>query len=214
MPSSAQILDGLTNITNEWRILAAIWHGYFALLGVGLGIGWRPSKRFAGMLLGLPLLSVSALAWASSNPFNGVAFALGAAVLVASSVRLSGRVNIGRTWLICLGATFFAFGWIYPHFLATESSLAYLYAAPTGLIPCPTLSVVIGLALMVNGLNSRAWSLLLAIMGLSYGIFGGVVLEVGIDWILAVAALTILLIGIFGLTDTEQVATSRLTANE
>lgn len=50
-----------------------------------------------------------------------------------------------------------------------------------GLIPCPTLAMVIGLAMIGGGLGSRAWSYTLAGFGLFYGVFGvarlGVVLD-------------------------------------
>ena len=52
---------------------------------------------------------------------------------------------------------------------------------PTGLVPCPTLSIVIGLALIVEGLDSRIWtSVLVGATGVFYGIFGAVRLGVTI----------------------------------
>ena len=38
---------------------------------------------------------------------------------------------------------------------------ALLYASPVGLVPCPTLAVAIGFALLGNGLGPRVWSLTL-----------------------------------------------------
>ena len=43
--------------------------------------------------------------------------------------------------------------------------MAYAYASPFGLLPCPTLSVVIGLTLIFGGLQSTAWSVLLIAAG-------------------------------------------------
>jgi hypothetical protein len=91
------------------------------------------------------------------------------------------------------GSLLFVFGWVYPHFLETRSILTYLYAAPTGLIPCPTLSTVIGLSLILGGLGSRAWSLTLGFAGIFYGVFGAAWLGVTIDWFLAVGALVAVL---------------------
>jgi hypothetical protein len=144
------------------------------------------------VLLGLPLLSVSALAWIHRNPFNGTFFAVSGIALIALSTRLShDRVWVAPWWAATAGALLFAFGWIYPHFLNTSSFLPYLYSAPTGLIPCPTLSTVIGIGLILGGLGSRAWSLVLGLTGIFYGIFGGARLGVWIDWILVLGALTI-----------------------
>lgn len=81
------------------------------------------------------------------------------------------------------------FGWIYPHFLDNATPMEYLYAAPTGLIPCPTLSIVIGFTLILGGLRLRPWCLVLTIMGLFYGVFGAGRLGVKIDGVLLLGAL-------------------------
>ena len=64
----------------------------------------------------------------------------------------------------------------------------YLYAAPTGLVPCPAVSAVFGLALVTRGLDSRAVSLGSAVLGLLYGLFGALRLGVHHDIGLVVAA--------------------------
>jgi hypothetical protein len=87
-----------------------------------------------------------------------------------------------------------SFGWVYPHFLESGNWFNYLYAAPTGLIPCPTLSITIGFALLANGLSSRVWSLFLAIIGLFYGLFGIFRLEVHLDVGLLVGALLLFIL--------------------
>ena len=97
----------------------------------------------------------------------------------------------------------FAFGWVYPHFLDTSTSLTYLYAAPTGLIPCPTLSIVIGVGLIVGGLGSRAWSIFLGALGDFYSIFGAVRLGVVLDWVLLFGSLMIVL-SVFVIAHGEQ----------
>ena len=146
-----------------------------------------------GILLALPLVSVSALAWLAANPFNGTFFALagiGLAVIAAGLPRT--RIQLAPPWAIVAGVLLFAFGWAYPHFLDTRSYLLYLYAAPTGLIPCPTLAIVTGLALIAGGLGSRAWSLVLGGTGIFYGLFGAMRLGVELDWVLPLGALIML----------------------
>ena len=90
----------------------------------------------------------------------------------------------------------FSFGWVYPLFLESPSLLTYLYAAPTGLIPCPTLSIVIGLTVILSGLGSRLFSLLLGVSGVFYGIFGSARLGVMIDLVLLAGALLILFLAL------------------
>ena len=192
MPTPDEILSGLSEIANTWQVLAIFWHVYFGVLALLLLQGARPPRRVVGVLLGLPLLSVSVLAWINGNPFNGTFFAVSGIALIAISTRLShDRVRVAPSWAATVGALLFAFGWVYPHFLNTSSVLPYLYSAPTGLIPCPTLSIVIGLALILGGLGARTWSLVLGVTGIFYGLFGSVRLGVLIDWVLSLGALTI-----------------------
>jgi hypothetical protein len=206
MPSSQQILSGLSTIANHWQMLAIAWHIYFALLAGGLAFGIRPSKRIVAILLTLPLVSVSVLAWLSANPFNGIVFALASIALLYIAVRLpQEKVNrVTSPWLVSAGALLFVFGWVYPHFLETTSLVPYLYAAPAGLIPCPTLSIVTGLSLMVGGLESRAWSLTLGGIALFYGLFGALRLGVTIDLILLLGALLTLLMVLLPKTGTPK----------
>src|SRR5215204_4030085 len=163
MPSSTAILAGLTTIANEWWTVAVFWHAYVALLLVAIAARLDCSVRLLGGLLVLPLLSVSALAWASGNPFNGVIFAGLSLTLAAIVYRSPPRtIQIASGPPLLLGVMFVAFGWIYPHFVETSHWSGYLIAAPLGLLPCPTLSAIIGLTLIVSGLESVAWSVTLA----------------------------------------------------
>ncbi len=189
MPTPDQILAELNRITNDWTSLAAAWHVYYAAIALMILARTYPSRTFMGVMLALPLLSVSILAWLYGNPFNGTSFTLAAAALVIIAARLHRQtVRIARHWMVIIGAFLFSFGWFYPHFLKASSFWTYLYAAPTGLIPCPTLSASTGLALVLNGLCSRAWMLILGMVGLFYGIFGVVRLGVQIDSLLLVGA--------------------------
>jgi drug/metabolite transporter (DMT)-like permease len=74
-----------------------------------------------------------------------------------------------------------------------SSLLPYLYSAPTGLIPCPTLSIVIGLAVALRGLGSRTWSLVLCATAIFYGVYGAAHLGVTLDWVLLLGALMLVL---------------------
>ncbi len=189
MPTVDQILLGLKETANRWQAVAICWHIYFSSITIVLLSGIRPSKRVSGLLVALPLLSVSMIAWESSNPFNGLIYALvGLAVLHISTRLPREKTQIAPLWLLIPGILMFIFGWVYPHFLDTSSLVSYLYAAPTGLIPCPTLSIVIGLVMILNGLSSRALSLILGAVGIYYGITGVVQPGVAIDWVLLLGA--------------------------
>lgn len=190
MPTPEEILAGLSAIANDWRLLAIFWHGYFAALIFGLFAGLRLKGRLFGILLAAPMLSVSALAWIHGNPFNGFFFALTGVVLIGIAARIEiERLSIAPMRLTIPGALLILFGWVYPHFLQDTGATAYLYSAPTGLVPCPTLSVIIGFTLVLRGLGSRVWCLVLSAVGLFYGAFGAGRLGVTIDWILFIGAL-------------------------
>jgi len=185
MPTPEEILAGLEAIAREAWPLAVVWH-VIAVAGLlAVGLGWRPSRRLLAVSLALPLASVAALAWTHHNPFNGALFTAGAVTVAVLGARLP-RAPIGRApaWARALGAAMVVFGLVYPHFIEADTWLTWLYAAPTGLVPCPTLSLVIGVALLANGLDARALSLVLAGLGLFYGAFGvarlGVMLDVGL----------------------------------
>jgi hypothetical protein len=185
MPTPQEILLGLSLIAREAWLIALGWHVVIAIALAALALGWRPRKRLAAALLALPLASASAMTWTYGNPFNGALLAGAAAAIAVLATRLpSEPVVAGRTHWRVAGGLMVAFGWVYAHFLPEQLAYAFLYAAPTGLVPCPTLATVTGFALMAGGFHSRAWSWTLAAFGLFYGLFGvlrlGVVLDVGL----------------------------------
>ena len=83
---------------------------------------------------------------------------------------------------------------MHPLFLEAETAADYLYAAPLGLVPCPTLSVVVGASIIFHGMESRSWSIVLASAALFYGIFGSLYLGVTIDWALSAGGVSLLML--------------------
>jgi hypothetical protein len=133
-------------------------------------------------LLGLPLLSVCALARISGNPFNGTVFAvLWLSLTSAASTLPAGTVHVAPAISFVPGLLLVAFGWAYPHFLEVMRWTAYLLAAPLGVLPCPTLSAVIGFTLMLDLRRSMAWSLTLAAAAVVFGAIGVFRLGVTMD---------------------------------
>jgi hypothetical protein len=182
MPAARDILLGLARIANGATAVAVAWH--VAVVGAVLAIllGFRPKQQLAALLLSLPLASVAALAFADSNSFNGAVFSgLTLSLAVLARRAPCGRVTLRVEGWSALGALLVAFGFVYPHFLQGASWLTYLYAAPLGTLPCPTLSLVIGAALMMGGPELCAWRRVLAVAGGFYAVFGAVRLGVVID---------------------------------
>lgn len=195
MPSAEEIVASLGAIARAGQALAIWWHIYFGVLVLALIAGYRPSRRLFGILLIPPLLSVSALAWLASNPFNGSVFAVTALALAVLAARLNAdKLRAGHRGFVFAGALLFSFGWLYPHFVDASSIWTYFYAAPLGLIPCPTLSAVVGLTVMFRGLESVGWSGVLGLVGAVFGVYGAAVLGITIDWVLAAGSMGALLV--------------------
>ncbi len=200
MPTPAQILSDLGTIANSWKWLAIVWHVYVAVLVLLLVFRVRPTRRLMGTLVCLPLFSASAMAWLGGVPFNGLVLGVIAIVLLVTALRFRGvslhggpvAVTPRRAWIP--GAVMIAFGWVYPHFLEGCSFGTYLYAAPVGLVPCPTLSVIVGFSLILGAFRSCAWTFVAGLTGLFYGIFGAVRLGVPLDWVLAVGSVVMIVL--------------------
>jgi hypothetical protein len=197
MPSPQQIVEGLTRIAGEWQRLAVVWHVALGVLLFALLLGTRPSNRLMAGMLMMPLVSVSVLAWMAGNPFNGTVFAAVVITLIVSARSLSDApVRIEMSMPTVVGGVMVAFGWVYPHFLELGPPTAYLYAAPLGLVPCPTLSAVIGITLIAGGLGSQVWSLIIAGAGILYALFGALRLGVTIDLVLLLGAVTLVVVAV------------------
>ncbi len=190
MPSAEQILEILTQIADNARPVAVIWHILLGIFIVAIIAGWRPSRRLTAIFLAMPLLTVSIFSWIYGNPFNGVTFLIVTILMIYFGVRSADqKIEISTTTYLIPGATMFVFGWIYPHFLENAPIQTYAYSAPVGLVPCSTLSIIIGFALILNGLNNRALAWTLVVAGLFYGLFGAFRLGVMIDLILLAGAI-------------------------
>ena len=197
MPGPGTILEGLRSIANDGIVVAGVWHLCLAAACVALLFGWRPSQRAAATGMAAPVASVAVAAFRYDNPFNGIVFAALAAGMLGLAARLERRpVTVRGTASTIVGAVMIAFGWLYPHFLEQRSPALYLVAAPMGLIPCPTLSLIIGLTFLAGGFGSRAWMFVLAAAGLFYGVFGAARLGVRIDLVLAAGALSLIILGL------------------
>ena len=192
MPTPTEILIGLAAIANEQLVAAILWHAAIAAAMLAFLRGWSPTRPTAALLLAALPVSVSSFAFAYGNPFNGSVFAL-LALLVVFTSRNGSQAMAPPTPAMCwLGAGMVAFGLVYPHFLEGKPLIAYAVAAPTGLIPCPTLAVMAGVTLLKSELFSRRWAITLVVFALFYGVFGMLRLGVWLDVALLAGAIGLL----------------------
>jgi hypothetical protein len=129
-------------------------------------------------------VSVAIAALGYRNPFNGTSFAvLALALAVLGGTRRGRLAHAGPTWAALLGVLLILYGSVYPHFVEGPWYRA-LYAAPVGVLPCPTLAVAAGLTLIIGGFGSRALPAVLAVWTAFYALFGifrlGVTLDAGL----------------------------------
>jgi hypothetical protein len=193
MPPAQDILDGLSRIAVGAVGISMVWHIAVGAVALALLLGSRPRKRVAAMALSAPLASVGVLALWFGNPFNGAIFSLLALALAGLALRAPpGRVAFDTRWFGVLGCALVGFGLVYPHFLGDAPWFTYLYAAPLGAVPCPTLSLVTGAALAAGGFGLGAWRLVLAATGCFYALFGVLRLGVAIDTVLLGGAMGLL----------------------
>ena len=188
MPTSQQILALLATVSSELGWLAILWHVVILAIVVALAAGCRPSLRIASLMLAAPVTSVAIASLAYGNWFNGISFVLLASALVWLRPAPAARVTTGPAWLVSIGIGLVIFGLCYPEFVVGPSTRA-LYAAPVGLIPCPTLAVVAGFTLIAGGFGTRRYPVLLAVWTTFYALFGMFRLGVMLDLGLVIAAL-------------------------
>lgn len=194
MPAPETILAGLRLASVRALAVAGLWHAVLAVGLIAVVRGWRPSRRLGAVLFCLPIVSASTLAFIFGNPFNGALLGLTGPALLAIASRLNQtRVRLASTVEQVIGGAMIGFAWVYPHFLQPLPAATYLWAAPMGVVPCPTLSLVVGLGLVFGGIASRAWSLVVALVALFYGLFGVFRLGVAIDVVLVAGAAALLI---------------------
>ena len=182
MPKTEEILFGLQKIVNNYSTIAIIWHIIFYALIAALIFRWLPTNSLFGLLICVPILSVAILAFLSGNPFNGILFSILTVLIIIFGLRATIQpVQTSQIIFKVIGILMIVFGLVYPHFINPDSLLKYLYASPVGLIPCPTLSILIGFLLLYNGFDSQSLTLTVIVFGLFYGIFGVLKLAVYLD---------------------------------
>jgi len=186
--TSDAILAAAAAIATEWRWLAIVWHALLALALVAILSCRVRDGRAIAMTAALPFTTVAALAWWSGNPFNGTVFTVISITLVTIAARLpASPIPTGARSAVWAGACCCALAWSYPHFLSGTWT-QYLYAAPFGLLPCPTLAFCVGVSLILQSFGSARWTIVVVTAALTYGVIGVFALGVALDWALIAGA--------------------------
>jgi hypothetical protein len=97
-PAADAVLEGLKRIARETTPLAILWHVLLAGVLLALSFGYRPTCRLAGLVLTLPIASVSVVAWRYTHVFNALVLGAGALALAVSACSLpTSRAHGGTT---------------------------------------------------------------------------------------------------------------------
>jgi hypothetical protein len=198
MPTRQEILAGLTWLSNEYTGIAIMWHILTFMLIAALFAGWRPGNKLMVLMLSSLPMSVSLLSSLEGNFFNASVFAFLVVMAIYATLRAGNeKIRGNRSWPDIFGLLSLAFGLFYPEFLNTNSPVEFAYASPAGLIPCPTLAILAGFALLYRGLGSSLWAVTVATSGIFYGLFGVFYLGMYLDWFLVACSSILLLNTLF-----------------
>ncbi|MCK7460673.1 MAG: hypothetical protein MZU84_00590 [Sphingobacterium sp.] len=182
MPKTDEILNGLQKIVNDYSLVAIIWHLVFYALLAALLFKWLPTNRDIRTADLYPCAFGCHTGFHVGESVQRDAFSILAVLGVIFGLKATGQpVQTSQLVFMIIGILMIVFGLVYPHFIDAGSIVKYLYASPAGLIPCPTLSVIIGFLLLYNGFGSQSITLTLIVFGLFYGIFGVLRLGVYLD---------------------------------
>ncbi len=195
MPDRSAILAVSEGIARDAFWLAVAWHVLVGASLLYLFLRRRIRTRTAATLLMAPIASVSLVSLTHDSPFNGLLLLFVAAIGAALALRLpDGLTSGGPRWARALGGLLVVLAWTYPHFSTGRGWTASLYGAPMGVLPCPTLALVVGLTLVGGTLRARAFSTFVGIAGAFYGVYGVLKLGVAIDMglVAGAAALVVL----------------------
>ncbi|HPT30222.1 MAG TPA: hypothetical protein PLW67_00220 [Prolixibacteraceae bacterium] len=188
MPTQEEILSGLQQIADQRSLIAIFWHIVFYLYLFFIILGRKITRQEMSLFVSVPLLSVSVLAWNTANPFNGTVFVLLFVLALYFGLKNQReKVQYSGIFFRLTGAVLMLFGLMYPHF--TGINLSLFIQSPLGLIPCPTLSLIIGFALFFRGFGSKPLVVLYTVAGLFYGFFGVFRLGVMVDAVLVAGSL-------------------------
>ncbi len=193
MPGPSEIVANLAATAAAADRVAMLWHAALLLAALALAGGFSPSRRTAARLVALLPGSAAAVAVLNGSPFNAIVLGL-LTVLLFVLAQGSGVEPVAPAPLIAVvpGLCLFAAGAFYPEFVE-GSRWRVLFAAPVGVLPCPTLYAALGLAVMAS-LGGRAWADTLATGALFYGVFG--VFRLGVHLDLGLIAGAVLLVAL------------------
>lgn len=191
--SKELILSQLQATVDTYPVLLSILHHILLVVVVVLLLIYKEKvKRLVDFYITLVFFSVFLASIAPIvNPFLIVVFGiltlLGIREFINPKMDYSMKDTPTIHIMIALVAGFIGFWYPETHF--TKGSFSALYSSPLGVIPCPTLTVVLSLFLLAYPFTNRLFHWILSGVGLFFGFVGLFILGVKIDLALFLLAL-------------------------
>ena len=194
------ILNYLAMVSNQNISLNLIMHviTFLAIPSIFLLKNIRMQKAVFNGLVFILTLTVTVNALINGNAFHLVTFAILLIIALRELVMGKNQVVISATNNV---TTFVAFiclfiGVWYPEFVHT-SPLGMLFVSPMGIVPCPTLIVILSLFTLNSSGISKLQYIATIIIGAVYAVIGVFILKVYLDAAIGILVLYSIYILIF-----------------
>ena len=190
------ILNYLAMVSNQNIYLNLIMHviTFLSIPSIILLKNIRMQKAVFNGLVFILTLTVTVIAFTNGNPFHFATFAI---LLVIAFIELIGRnqvvISTSNNVTIFVGFIFLFIGVWYPEFVHT-SSLAMIFVSPMGIVPCPTLIVILSLFTFNSSGISKMQYIATIIIGALYAVIGVFILKVYLDAALGILVLYLIYI--------------------
>lgn len=181
--SHVQILHYLQSVANQNLWLNALNHliALAAIVFIFLGKNAKPKRILVDGAMVVLTLSVSITGLKYGNPVHTLTFAVIAVFALIELMQGKNDFTIRKTDFQTVLALFFLFiGFWYPEFVKTNFVGSLLFS-PAGIIPCPTLLIILGLLTLAFPNVNKVQYIITLIMGVFYGFVGVFQLKVYLD---------------------------------
>lgn len=191
------ILNYIEMVAGKYPVISILLHILIIALIITLFIPGFKQKRltFDGVLTVI-FASVASVALINGNPFNGVVFIILVVFAVFELFQRRNEITVPVFTSVSRGAVIrnllcmaaILVGILYPHFVNVSPALL-LFLSPIGIIPCPTLTVALGLLNLYYPKTNKGLYTVVTIAGMFYGLTGVFLLHVYTDIPLMILAL-------------------------
>lgn len=181
--SHVQILYYLHNVANQNLWLNALIHLIVlaALVFIFLGKNAKTKSLLVDGAVVILTLSVTITGLKYGNPVHALTFAVITVFALFELVQGKNDFTIRKTDFQTVLALLFLFiGFWYPEFVKTSFVRSLLFS-PAGIIPCPTLLIILGLLTLAYPNVNKVQYIITLIMGVFYGFVGVFQLKVYLD---------------------------------